>query len=89
MTLSLDPFSQDAPEFASTLPLFALIFAAVMVGVVIGGAAAWLAQGKHRRERGASTGREVQHLRTETDRLRAAGRRPTCRRCRPRSSSSV
>ena len=33
VTLSLDPFSQDAPEFATQLPLFAVIFAAVMVGV--------------------------------------------------------
>ena len=37
VTLSLDPFSQDAPEFATQLPLFAVIFAAVMLGVVIGG----------------------------------------------------
>ena len=48
VTLSLDPFSQEAPEFATQLPLFAVIFAAVMLGVVIGGVAAWLAQGKNR-----------------------------------------
>ena len=39
VSLSLDPFSQAAPEFATRLPLFAVIFAAVMVGVVIGGIA--------------------------------------------------
>jgi uncharacterized integral membrane protein len=70
VTLSLDPFSQDAPEFAASLPLFAVIFAAVMVGVVIGGTATWLAQGKHRRAR-RQFRREVQHLRTETERLRS------------------
>jgi uncharacterized integral membrane protein len=67
--LSLDPFSQDAPEFATSLPLFAVIFASVMVGMVIGGTATWLSQAKHRRER-RHYRREVGHLRSETERLR-------------------
>jgi len=67
--LSLDPFSQDAPEFAVQVPLYALVFAAVAVGIVIGGVAAWLAQAKHRRAR-RHYRREVSHLRTETERLR-------------------
>ncbi len=67
--LSLDPFSQEAPEFATQAPLFAVIFASVMLGVVIGGIATWLAQGKHRRAR-RQYRREAQHLKTETDRLR-------------------
>jgi uncharacterized integral membrane protein len=67
--LSLDPFSQDAPEFATSLPLFAVIFASVMLGIVIGGTATWLSQGKHRRAR-RHYRREVGHLRTETERLR-------------------
>ena len=69
VTLSLDPFSQDAPEFSTQLPLFAVIFAAVMVGVLIGGTAAWLAQGRHRRERRRFR-REASTLRYETERLR-------------------
>jgi uncharacterized integral membrane protein len=72
VTLSLDPFSQDVPEFAVTVPLFAMLFVAVMVGVIIGGVATWLAQSKHRRAR-RQYGREVRHLRTETERLRAQG----------------
>lgn len=70
VTLSLDPFSQAAPEFAIGLPLFAVIFGAVMVGVVIGGIAAWLAEGKHRRERRRYR-REANTLRSETERLKA------------------
>jgi uncharacterized integral membrane protein len=68
--LSLDPFTPHAPAFVTNLPLFAVIFAAVMLGVVIGGTATWLTQGRHRRERRLYR-REVQHLRTETDRMRA------------------
>jgi uncharacterized integral membrane protein len=63
VTLSLDPFSREAPEIAFTLPLFAIIFGAVMLGVVIGGMAAWLAQGKHRRAE--------RRYKRETRRLRA------------------
>jgi len=69
VTLSLDPFSQDAPEFAAQVPLFAVIFAAVMLGVVIGGVASWLAQGKNRQAR-RRLRREANTLRHETERLR-------------------
>jgi uncharacterized integral membrane protein len=72
VTLSLDPFSQEAPEFSTQLPLFAVIFAAVMLGVVIGGVAAWLAQGKNRRSR-RRLRREANTLRHETERLRSQG----------------
>jgi uncharacterized integral membrane protein len=69
VTLSLDPFSQAAPEFAAQLPLFAVIFLAVMVGVLIGGTASWLAQGKTRKTR-RQFRREANQLRHETERLR-------------------
>ncbi len=69
VTLSLDPFSQTEPEFAMQLPLFAVIFAAVMVGVLIGGMASWLSQGKNRKA-GRRFRREANQLRHETERLR-------------------
>ena len=70
VTLSLDPFSKDAPEFAVQLPLFAVIFAAVMVGIIIGGTASWLAQGRTRKARRRYR-READQLRHETERLRS------------------
>jgi uncharacterized integral membrane protein len=69
VTVSLDPFSREAPEIAFTLPLFALIFLAVMLGVVIGGMAAWLTQGKHRRAERLYK-REARRLRADTVRSR-------------------
>jgi uncharacterized integral membrane protein len=75
VTVSLDPFTPDVPEIAAEVPLFAVIFAAVLAGVVIGGVATWLAQGKNRRERRIYR-REVHHLRTETERLRGDRARP-------------
>ena len=69
VTLSLDPFSHEAPEIAVTLPLFAVIFGAVALGVIIGGVMAWLAQSKHRRA-SRYYRREARRLRQDTARAR-------------------
>jgi len=37
VTVSLDPFSREAPALAFSLPLFIVLLLAVAVGVVIGG----------------------------------------------------
>ena len=49
VTVSFDPFSSTRPAASVSVPLFVLIFALVILGVIIGGIAAWLRQGKHRR----------------------------------------
>lgn len=69
--LSLDPFSKGAPEIAFSVPLYAVIFAAAAVGVIIGGFGAWLSAGSTRRSARMSH-REAKRLRQEADRLRAA-----------------
>ena len=48
VTISLDPFSSNDPVASVTLPLFALIFFLLIVGVFIGGAATWLRHGRWR-----------------------------------------
>ncbi len=49
VTVSFDPFSSASPAYAATLPLFAIIFAVLILGVLIGGIAAWIRQRKWRR----------------------------------------
>lgn len=49
VTFSLDPIASDDPLFSVELPLFTLLFAAMLLGLVIGGIASWLNQGKWRR----------------------------------------
>ena len=44
MTVSFDPFSATSPAYAATLPLFVLIFVLLILGVLIGGIAAWIRQ---------------------------------------------
>jgi uncharacterized integral membrane protein len=49
VTVSFDPFSAASPAYAATLPLFLIVFAVLILGVLIGGIAAWLGQNKWRR----------------------------------------
>jgi uncharacterized integral membrane protein len=49
VTLSYDPFDAANPAYAVTVPLFVLIFVLVVLGVLLGGVAAWLRQGRWRR----------------------------------------
>jgi uncharacterized integral membrane protein len=47
--LSFDPTSRETPALSLTLPLFAIIFAALIIGIVFGGMIVWWRQGKHRK----------------------------------------
>ncbi|MEJ2432017.1 MAG: LapA family protein [Pseudolabrys sp.] len=49
VTVSFDPFSSAAPAYAASLPLFVLLFVVLILGVIVGGAAAWLRQAEWRR----------------------------------------
>lgn len=67
--VSFDPFDQANPAFAQPVPLYLLVLALVIVGVVVGGIAAWLRQGKWRRAARLAQG-EARALRAELDRLK-------------------
>jgi len=72
VTVSLDPFSTDQPAAAVTLPLFSLIIVLLILGVVIGGVAAWLRQSKWRRY-ARRLERELGDLRGEVSSLKQKG----------------
>lgn len=46
VTFSFDPFSQAASGHYVSLPLYGVIFIAMLAGILMGGAAAWLKQRK-------------------------------------------
>ena len=59
VTVSIDPFSQTAPAYAIELPLFLVMFIALILGVLIGGTAVWFGRlrwqmAAHRAERVAA-----------------------------------
>ena len=69
VVVSFDPFDQVHPAFTLPLPLYVLVLALVIGGVVVGGIAAWLRQGKWRRAARLAQG-EARQLRVELDHLK-------------------
>ena len=49
VTLSFDPFDSNDAALGVALPLFVLIIAFVMLGVIVGGVATWVGQRRWRR----------------------------------------
>lgn len=77
--LSFDPFSPAMPVFSLTLPLYVVLFAAVAVGIVVGGIGAWAGQSGTRRQ-SRHRRREIHRLEGETARLKSEagdGTRPS------------
>ena len=70
VTVSFDPFSSAAPAYAVTVPLFVLIFIVLILGVFVGGIAAWVGQSKWRRGH-RRLDDEVRRLREEVDTIEA------------------
>jgi uncharacterized integral membrane protein len=75
VTVSFDPFSSVNPAYAVTLPLFIIIFVLLIIGVIIGGAAAWMRQASWRRS-ARRLDAQVRDLHNEIDAMRSrhAGR---------------
>jgi len=67
--ISFDPFDQAHPALSLSVPLFALILAMVIAGVIIGGVAAWVGQSKWRGQ-ARRLEREARAFREELDELR-------------------
>ena len=69
VTVSLDPFSAEHPAASLTPPLFALVIVLLILGVLIGGIAAWLRQSKWRRT-ARRLEREIADLHIEIEALK-------------------
>lgn len=66
--LVLDPFRPETPVLSVVLPFYGFLFGALLVGVVLGGAATWLSQSRWRRTARIRTG-EAKRWQSEADRL--------------------
>jgi uncharacterized integral membrane protein len=69
VTVSFDPFDSAIPAYAATLPLFVVIFVFLILGVLVGGIAAWIRQSKWRRT-ARKLDAEVRALQTEQEKIR-------------------
>jgi uncharacterized integral membrane protein len=70
VTVVFDPFGNDVQGLELRAPLFIVLLLAVMLGVVIGGIAAWLAQAKHRRAARQARA-DLAQMRADVERMRA------------------
>jgi uncharacterized integral membrane protein len=66
VVFSVNPFGSS---LSFSAPLFVVVFAAIALGILIGGVAAWFGQG-HWRRAAREERIEVERLRAEADRLR-------------------
>ena len=69
VTFSLDPIGAGSTGWAATGPLYVFLFAALAVGIVIGGVATWVRQSRWRHAARAERA-NAERLRRETERLR-------------------
>ena len=70
VTVSFDPFNSHDSALGFTLPLFVVIFAVAMLGVVAGGAATWFRQ-RHWRRAARQHEAEARAARSQLADLRA------------------
>lgn len=66
--LVLDPFRPEAPVISLSLPLYAYLFGALILGVLMGGAAAWMGQSRWRRTARVKS-QDAMRWQAEADRL--------------------
>jgi uncharacterized integral membrane protein len=71
VTVSFDPFNSSNPSVGATLPLFVVIVAVAIVGVVAGGFATWFRQ-RHWRRAARQHEADARQARAQLADLRAA-----------------
>lgn len=49
VAVAIPPYIGDAPLYQFSAPLFVLLFATLLIGMIIGSCATWVKQGKHRK----------------------------------------
>src|ERR1700753_2866880 len=76
VTVSFDPFNSSNPSVAVTLPLFVVIIAVAIAGVVAGGSATWFRQ-RHWRRAARQHEADARQARAQLAELRARAMTPS------------
>jgi uncharacterized integral membrane protein len=71
VTVSFDPFNATAPSVSVSMPLFVLIIAVAILGVIAGGSATWFSQ-RHWRRAARHHEADARTFRAQLDDIRAA-----------------
>ena len=75
VTVSFDPFNSTDPSVAVTLPLFAVIIAVAILGVIAGGCATWFRQ-RHWRRAARQHEADARQMRVQLSEIRAGAMTP-------------
>ncbi|MGO8909249.1 MAG: lipopolysaccharide assembly protein LapA domain-containing protein [Bradyrhizobium sp.] len=76
VTVSFDPFNSSDPQMGITLPLFVVIIAVAIVGVLAGGSATWFRQ-RHWRRAARRHEADARQMRAQLADLRAGATMPS------------
>lgn len=72
---TIDPFNPGNPALTIDWPLFVYLFIAFVLGLLVGGAATWLRQGRYRKQ-ARRHAEEARSLREEVTSAKPAPQRP-------------
>jgi uncharacterized integral membrane protein len=75
VTVSFDPFNSTAPTVGVTMPLFVVIIAVAILGVIAGGMATWVRQ-RHWRRAARQHEADARQARLQLDDLRSRAMKP-------------
>ncbi len=65
---SFDPFNAQDPAIGLSIPLYLLLFLAFIIGVVVGGSASWVGQGRWR-QAARRNKKRASHLEKDLERI--------------------
>ena len=89
VTLSLDPLTPEDPMIALTMPLWAVLFLGILLGLLAGGVATWFRQSKWRRQaRACRRDLEMERLARKRLEERAAQAAPAAAPAAPSAAPS-
>ena len=85
VTLALNPFRPEDSMLSVTAPFFLYLFLAVILGMIIGSAATWISQGKHRK-RARTEASEAVKWHTEAEKHKSLAEAATAQNLLPSSA---
>ena len=85
VTLALNPFRPEDSMLSVTAPVFLYLFLAVILGMIIGSAATWISQGKHRK-RARTEASEAVKWHTEAEKHKSRAEAATAQNLLPSSA---
>lgn len=86
VTLALNPFRPDDQVLGVSAPFFVFLFLTLILGVLLGSAATWMAQGRHRR-RARTEAKSAVQMQAEAEKQKARAEELAARQTMPAAAA--